>query len=284
MTIGYPTRPALTVSPRTLAISTAGFWGGFLALYTLRGALLGGADPTGAFWRRAVVVCVAIAVAWLMASALARLGRGRLWPTLVWTALLSAPAATLFAMSNFLVFDVLAPLDPGACGAKRACSVASLAPAVVDLAINRWFVFVAWGVLILLVRTHAQRRTAASAGASDASEGGEAGGDAIWAPMRGGSVRIPMATIRRVEAERDYVRIISDQGSYLLRAPMATMHTRLGPSGFVRVHRSTLLRIEDVVGLRRVDGAWMAIDRAGDLVRIGRRYLEEARRRLGALG
>jgi two-component system response regulator AlgR len=275
------------VSRRTLAVTAAVFWGGFLALYTLRGALLGTADPGGALVRRVVVVSAAMLLAWLMAFGLTRLGRGRLWPTLVWTAVLSAPAAMLFATINLLVFDVLAPMDAGACGARNACSVANLAPAIVDLAVNRWFVFAAWGVLNLLVRTYAQHRRGAAFELTEADERPEAADvvlDAIWAPTRGGTVKIPITTIRRVEAERDYVRIVSDQGSHLLRIPMARMQARLDAERFVRVHRSMLLRADDIIGLRRVEGAWMALDRSGVLVRVGRRYLDEARRRLGVMG
>lgn len=44
-----------------------------------------------------------------------------------------------------------------------------------------------------------------------------------------------------VQAEGDYVRLHTEEGEHLLRATMASIAQRLGP-GFVRVHRSTLVR------------------------------------------
>ncbi len=274
MIVEPSTRAASGPSPRAVALMTVAFWGGFLALYTLRGAVVGMSDPAGAFARRLAVVMIAAGAALLMRAAVGRLGRGRMARTLGWTVLLAAPAAAVFALANVLAFDVLAPLDAGACGARGDCSAAGLAPAVADLALNRWFVFIAWGVLDLLVRLWARPAEAVSREESQDP-------DALWAPTRGGLARIPLAEIRRVEAERDYVRIVAEQGSYLLRAPLATMQARLDPDRFVRVHRSTLLRADDIVGLRRANGAWVALDHAGQATRVGRRYLDAVRRRLG---
>lgn len=106
--------------------------------------------------------------------------------------------------------------------------------------------------------------------------------DEFWVPNRGGMSRIPAASIRRVDAERDYVRLGVSDRSYLLREPISAIEERLDPSAFVRIHRSTILRNDTVTGLRHLGaGAWAAVDATGRENRIGRSYLARVRDRLG---
>ncbi|CAM3251378.1 LytTR family DNA-binding domain-containing protein [Sphingomonas antarctica] len=106
--------------------------------------------------------------------------------------------------------------------------------------------------------------------------------DEFWVPSRGGMMRVAARDIRKVEAERDYVRFHVGDRSYLLREPISTIEARLDAGAFVRIHRSTILRRDMIVGLQHLGaGAWGAIDGAGKIDRIGRSYLTTVRDRLG---
>jgi len=108
-----------------------------------------------------------------------------------------------------------------------------------------------------------------------------AGVDELWAPSRGGMVRVPMLAITRVDAEGDYVRLNVETGSYLLRQSMSAIEARLDPNLFIRVHRSTMLRLDRVRELRHLgSGAWAVLDVDGRLSKIGRSYLSKVRLQL----
>jgi two-component system, LytTR family, response regulator AlgR len=109
--------------------------------------------------------------------------------------------------------------------------------------------------------------------------------DSFWVPSRGGMVRIDADAIRRIDAERDYVRLSVSGRSFLLREPISAIEARLDPSRFVRIHRSAILRADTIVGLRHLGaGAWAAMDEAGQASRIGRSFLARVRERLGCTG
>jgi two-component system response regulator AlgR len=101
--------------------------------------------------------------------------------------------------------------------------------------------------------------------------------DALWVPYRGSIVRLAVGDIRRIDAERDYVRVNDAHRSYLLRATMAELCDRLG-DGFLRIHRSTAIARDRVTGLRHAGGgSWMAVDAEGEAFPIGRTYLADVR-------
>ena len=66
-----------------------------------------------------------------------------------------------------------------------------------------------------------------------------------------GSSRRP--SVRFVEAQGDYARLHTDDGSHLVRVPLSTLEERWRPAGFVRIHRSTLVALRHVDEVR-VDG------------------------------
>lgn len=58
----------------------------------------------------------------------------------------------------------------------------------------------------------------------------------------GGVTRfIPRSEIRWVQAQGDYARLHTPDGSHLVRIPLATLEERWADAGFVRIHRSTLV-------------------------------------------
>jgi two-component system response regulator AlgR len=111
--------------------------------------------------------------------------------------------------------------------------------------------------------------------------GGQAAQD-FWVPHGGSIVRVPAAAIKRIDAERDYVRLSVEQRSYLLREPLSAIEARLAPELFLRVHRSTIVRLDCVRELRHLGaGAWEVVDQDGRQARVGRSYLARVRAQLG---
>lgn len=86
--------------------------------------------------------------------------------------------------------------------------------------------------------------------------------------------------INWVEAAGDYVRLHTDERSHLLRETMKGMEARLDPDRFVRLHRSTLVRLDFVQEIRSSDsGQYDVVLEDGtrrSLSRSGRERLEEA--------
>ncbi|MEW5808382.1 MAG: LytTR family DNA-binding domain-containing protein [Actinomycetota bacterium] len=79
--------------------------------------------------------------------------------------------------------------------------------------------------------------------------------DVIPAELGGVTHLVPRDSISWVEAEGDYARLHSASGAHLVRIPLSTLENRWGEHGFQRVHRSYLVALPFVTGLRTADGA-----------------------------
>jgi DNA-binding LytR/AlgR family response regulator len=99
----------------------------------------------------------------------------------------------------------------------------------------------------------AVRRVAAARGGH--SDDGDDDSDVIPAELGGVTHLVPRDSIGWVEAEGDYARLHSASGSHLVRIPLSTLETRWRDRGFQRVHRSYLVALRLVTGLRTSDGA-----------------------------
>lgn len=109
----------------------------------------------------------------------------------------------------------------------------------------------------------------------------------FWVPHRSELLRIAVADVDRIDAERDYVRLHVGQGSatprsYLLLQTVSGLEARLDPDLFIRLHRSVILRRDRIIGLRHDGlGVWSAELDDGTAVRIGRTYLARAKAMAG---
>ncbi len=104
----------------------------------------------------------------------------------------------------------------------------------------------------------------------------------LWVPHRSELVRIEIARVSRIDAERDYVRLHVGNATYLLLQTIAGLEQRLDPADFIRIHRSTILRRENIRGLRHDGlGVWSAELDGGDALRIGRTYLARVKAMAG---
>jgi len=90
---------------------------------------------------------------------------------------------------------------------------------------------------------------------------------------------VPIDRVVFVRGADDFSELHLDDGStYLHQKTLASLEPLL-PDGFARVHRSY---IADLARVRGLAGAELVLA-AGGRVPVGRRYVEETRRRLGAL-
>lgn len=85
--------------------------------------------------------------------------------------------------------------------------------------------------------------------------------------------------VRFVEAQGDYARLHTDDGSHLVRTPLSTLEERWAHAGFVRIHRSTLVSLGHVQEVRVSDGRTTV--RLGDVeLPVSRRHSRDLRDRL----
>ena len=93
---------------------------------------------------------------------------------------------------------------------------------------------------------------------------------------------VPPAEVRWIQAHGHYVQIHTTAGeTHTVRETLQNLEARLSPAGFVRIHRSTLVNLEQVRELR----AWFAGDslvllRDGTELRMSRRHADRLQRAL----
>jgi len=100
----------------------------------------------------------------------------------------------------------------------------------------------------------------------------------LWVPHRGEIMRLPTRDIDVIKAERDYMRLYVGANSFLLHQTISQLERQLDPTEFVRLHRSTIVRTDFIVGFSHTaNGSWSAHLRDGRWQRVGRTYLANAR-------
>lgn len=75
----------------------------------------------------------------------------------------------------------------------------------------------------------------------------------LFAQYRGNLVPVPTCEIVRVDASSGGVTLVTRMGSFDLEATLTEVHTRLDPQDFIRVHRSHIVNLAHVTGIRRYD-------------------------------
>ena len=98
----------------------------------------------------------------------------------------------------------------------------------------------------------------------------------------GRAVFLATSVIDRVEAERNYLSIVSGAVTYRLRATVNALQSRLDPAQFLRVNRSTLVRLDAVADMHEWShGNYRVVLRDGTEVMWSRRYRAAAERDFG---
>ena len=94
------------------------------------------------------------------------------------------------------------------------------------------------------------RREAAASGAGAAGEGPTGDEEVIPVELAGTTKLVPRSSVRWVEAQGDYARLHTPEGSHLVRIPLSQLEDRWSDAGFVRIHRSFLVALPLVTELR----------------------------------
>jgi DNA-binding LytR/AlgR family response regulator len=97
----------------------------------------------------------------------------------------------------------------------------------------------------------------------------------FWIRDRGRFLRVPVADVERIEAERDYVRLYWEGRTLLHRETMSHLEEKLDPNAMLRVHRSAFVNWKRLRSVRRdPNGRLMAVLESGDEVPVSRAYAQ----------
>lgn len=92
---------------------------------------------------------------------------------------------------------------------------------------------------------------------------------------------IPVTKISYFEAQDDYVMLYTAEGKHLKQATMKYFEDHLNPDDFVRVHRSYIVRIDQVAQLQPYEkGSYVAILKSGDKLKVSKSGLKNLKERL----
>lgn len=93
---------------------------------------------------------------------------------------------------------------------------------------------------------------------------------------------VRVVDIDLIEAAGVYVNLHVAGKEFLYRAALHELAERLDPMRFVRIHRSTIVNIENILELESIShGEFEAVLKSGSRVRVSRNYRMELEKRLG---
>jgi len=103
--------------------------------------------------------------------------------------------------------------------------------------------------------------------------------EVIPVELAGTTKLVPRSAVRWVEAQGDYARLHTSEGSHLVRIPLAQLEERWADAGFVRIHRSYLVSLPLVSELRMSSSGYtVVLDNDGEEVElpVSRRHTSAA--------
>jgi two-component system, LytTR family, response regulator len=90
---------------------------------------------------------------------------------------------------------------------------------------------------------------------------------------RGRLLFLRMSELKWVEAERDYVRLHLEKDSHFIRDTMNNFQRRLNKNGFIRIHRSTIVNVNEICEiLPLLGGDYSVVLRDKTQLTLSRRY------------
>jgi two-component system, LytTR family, response regulator len=110
------------------------------------------------------------------------------------------------------------------------------------------------------------------------ASGSPGSSDRILIRSGGRVMFVKIAEIDWVEAAGDYVSIHSGKRSWLLRETIGALEKRLERHGFVRIHRSTIVKVARVSEMRTIDnGEYIVVLQDGTQLKLSRNFREALR-------
>lgn len=106
--------------------------------------------------------------------------------------------------------------------------------------------------------------------------------EVIPVELAGTTKLIPRSNVQWVEAQGDYARLFTTDGSsHLVRIPLAQLEERWSPAGFVRIHRSYLVSLQLITELRMgASGYTVIVGPDSRELPVSRRHTRELKDRL----
>jgi two-component system LytT family response regulator len=102
---------------------------------------------------------------------------------------------------------------------------------------------------------------------------GRAPADLLILKAAGKLVFVRTSELRWIQAEKDYARLHLRRGSHFIRETMANLQNRLDPFVFVRIHRSTIVNINEISEVTPLPGSdCNVLLRDGTELTLSRRY------------
>lgn len=109
--------------------------------------------------------------------------------------------------------------------------------------------------------------------------------EVIPVELAGNTKLIPRSSVRWVEAQGDYARLFTAEGSHLVRIPLAQLEERWEKAGFVRIHRSYLVPVNLITELQLGGNGYHVIIGNGERkLPVSRRHTRELKDRLTRRG
>jgi DNA-binding LytR/AlgR family response regulator len=100
----------------------------------------------------------------------------------------------------------------------------------------------------------------------------------FWVERKGEHVRTSVQHIEWMEADRDYVRLHTRDGPFLMRGPLGAIQEQLDPAQFIRIRRSALVRTDRIKSIRnRGYGDFRILLTSGEELRVGKTYVKDVR-------
>jgi DNA-binding LytR/AlgR family response regulator len=97
--------------------------------------------------------------------------------------------------------------------------------------------------------------------------------------LAGTTRMLPRSAVRWVEAQGDYARLHTADGSHLVRVPLATLAERWADAGFVRIHRSYLVQLRLIAELRLASSGYVVVVDGTELP-VSRRHTRDLKDKL----
>ncbi|GAB2828295.1 LytR/AlgR family response regulator transcription factor [Lentzea nigeriaca] len=123
-----------------------------------------------------------------------------------------------------------------------------------------------------------------AANAAPTAQSAEPSDDEVIPVELGGTIKlVPRASVRYVEAQGDYARLHTQDGSHLVRIPLAQLEERWANAGFVRIHRSYLVALPLVSELRMTANGYAVVIGTGENAKelpVSRRHTKELKERI----
>ncbi len=97
--------------------------------------------------------------------------------------------------------------------------------------------------------------------------------------LAGTTRMLPRSAVRWVEAQGDYARLHTADGSHLVRVPLSMLAERWADAGFVRIHRSYLVQLKLITELRLTGSGYVVVIDGRELP-VSRRHTRDLKDKL----